>query len=243
MADEPTPSVEAPSAALASGTDAISEAQKSMDGEGTPVPAAAPILDPTTQRVDKLETQFRGMVQGPLNRIEEQLKTLSGREQEEQEKQWLEAQSEETRPVLQFFNQKLGEQAQRIAELTDIVQAQQGQAPPQVSDQAKDFVRGYQLNPDDPRIDYAAYNLGTDEGTRAFMDSIYAAKGSPTAAKAAAAATSTPEAPPRLPSPTDGPPAQGGLGDEDEIMSWGIRTGNWTEMKDKLREIGSPLGA
>jgi len=242
MPDETTPSVEAPSGALASGTDAVSEAQKSMDGEGTSVPAAATTSDPTNQRVQAIEGQLRGL-QSSWDKTAKALEGITTQQESRETEQWLESQPEETRPVLQYLHEQNQRLSQQMSELRDIVQTQQGSATPQVSDQAKEFVRGYQLNPDDPRIDYAAYNLGTDEGTRAFMDSIYAAKGSPAAAQTVAAATGTPEAPPRPPSPNDGPPAQGGLGTEDEIMQWGIRTGNWREMKDKLREIGSSLGS
>jgi hypothetical protein len=237
---QPTnPSEQTPTAALVSGSDPVSEAQKALDGEGgaaQPDYVGKSQFDALQQQFAEQGAQLRGL-QGALDRSTKSSSDQAAASQKAEHEAWIAEQPEDSRVMLEYLHRENVETNKRIDAL-----GQSSQAPAGPDEAAKNFVREAGVSPEDPRINYALYD-GTDKGTWAFIDNITAAKGAPAQVVPATVGGPAPQqqaAPPvtNPPGPSDSPQSQGGLATEDDIISWGITTGNFVEADQKLKAAG-----
>jgi len=233
----PDPSAQTPSESLVSGADPVSEAQGTMDGEGTPAQpdyVGKAAFDALQQKLGAQDAQLRGL-QGVLDKQTRALADQTAERTMAEHEVLMDQVPADLQPALKFVYDQNQEMARRLASLEQGT----GTGRPEPDALAKEFVRESGANPDDPRIDYSLYD-GSNKGTWAFIESINAVKAN---ASTQAPLQPVPSQPtPRPPSPGDTPASHGaGAQTEDQIVEQGVRTGNYSEMRESLIKIKSPL--
>jgi len=179
----------------------IDEAQQGLDvqqaGLGMTEPATTV---PVQNSVGDLTSQVRGL-QSALDRTQAEIGELRKEREQASWQQQIDALPEDDQPVARLVA-TLGEQ---VAELRSQVQTG-GSTQPRGTEEERQFVTSMGVDPNDPGISYGI--LGTDEGQKEFMNSIYAVQGwqPPNSGQQRVAAPSQ-QAPPATVEPTqDTPP-------------------------------------
>ena len=202
-----------PTEALAIGTDAISEDQKGLDLATDST--SKPVVDESAKRLKYLE----GRVNGLQSIVDKQTDTLNRYQKA--------AQDQEAEAIISRLPEDQQEFARFQQQKIDALTTQQQLAAPTASvldANTASFVQTYGISTTDPRLDLAGYQEGTAEGTKRFMDSIYAISN-------AAVSASVPDnmAPPNQqvtpPSINAAPPETGGGLDTEEAINIALTTG------------------